>query len=149
MSNEYEFTAEQNETFTKLAKSMNFVGVFFLVAVGLQLTMALVSIVKDPSAIIGLIVPTVINVLLYGALGIWTRNAAKSMQQIVETEGDDISHLMIGIESLARLYSLQRALLIFALLIGVIGIGILMLFGPMIAESVMQMEAQQQMNVQP
>ena len=149
MASEYEFTAEQNATFTRLSKSMNFVGLFFLLAVAIQVIMALVAIVGDPSSIVGLIGPTTINVLLYGALGLWTRNAAKSMAQIVDTEGSDISHLMIGIESLAKLYSLQRALLIFALIIGSIGIIAMLVFGPMIAESMMQPEVQQQMNVQP
>ena len=62
--------------------------------------------------------------LFYLLMGIWTRSAAGSFQKIVDTRGSDIKHLMEGMGSLHRMYSLLYMLLVLVLLAGVVSLGL-------------------------
>ena len=62
--------------------------------------------------------------LFYLLMGIWTRSAAGSFQKIVDTRGSDINHLMEGMGSLHRMYSLLYTLLVLVLLAGVVSLGL-------------------------
>jgi hypothetical protein len=62
--------------------------------------------------------------LFYLLLGIWTRSAAQSFRKIVDTQGNDIRHLMEGLGSLHQMYSLLYTLLLLVLLAGVVALGL-------------------------
>ncbi len=65
--------------------------------------------------------------LFYLLMGVWTRAAAGSFRKIVDTRGSDIHHLMVGMESLHKMYSLLYTLLVVILLAGIVGIGLSLL----------------------
>ena len=48
----------------------------------------------------------------------------KSFRQIVDTRGNDISHLMNGLGALHQMYSLLYTLLVLVLLAGVVSLGL-------------------------
>lgn len=54
--------------------------------------------------------------LFWLMMGTWTRSSAASFQQIVATQGQDISHLMNALSSLHSMYALIYTLLIVTLL---------------------------------
>jgi hypothetical protein len=62
--------------------------------------------------------------LFYLLLGIWTRSASQSFRKIVDTRGNDISHLMNGLGALHQMYSLLYTLLVLVLLAGVLSLGL-------------------------
>ena len=62
--------------------------------------------------------------MFYLLLGNWTRSAAGSFKKIVDTRGSDIKHLMEGMGSLHRMYSLLYVLLVLVLLAGVVSLGL-------------------------
>jgi hypothetical protein len=59
---------------------------------------------------------------LYIVIGVWTKSAAQSIQNIVNTEGNDIDHLMNAVKDLNKLYSLQKWLMIVAIVLAVLGV---------------------------
>ncbi|MBI3005606.1 MAG: hypothetical protein HYY49_09360 [Ignavibacteriales bacterium] len=113
----YEFTDAQNMTFGVLASRMKFLGILnmvFAVCIGLFAILALFSspltiVVSGP------------QVAMFIVLGLWMMNASSSFRMIVETHGQDISHLMTAMESLRKLYNLQFWLTIAVLVVFVIG----------------------------
>jgi hypothetical protein len=58
--------------------------------------------------------------VIYLLIGSFTWQAAKSFKAVVQTEGSDIEHLMAGLDKMARVYGLQRWLLL-------VGIAVLVL----------------------
>jgi len=113
----YEFTDAQNMTFNVLASRMKFLGVLnmvFAVCIGLFAILALFSspltiVVSGP------------QVAMLVVLGLWMMNASSSFRMIVDTRGQDISHLMTAMEALRKLYNLQFWLTIAVLVVFVIG----------------------------
>lgn len=113
----YEFTEAQNLTFGVLASRMKFLGILnlvFAVFIGLFAILALFSspltiVVSGP------------QVAMLVVLGLWMMNASSSFRMIVETHGQDISHLMTAMDALRKLYNLQFWLTIAVLIVFVIG----------------------------
>jgi hypothetical protein len=132
----YEFTPAQNDLIGGLASKMKLVGLVLVIfgvlnllnAVLVQVMFAQLTSDKVPAevkeqfgqlgqrerwiftgyfAIAGL-------VLL--AVGVWTRSAGGSFQNIVATAGRDIGHLMDGLGSLAKMYSLIATVIVAAIL---------------------------------
>lgn len=62
--------------------------------------------------------------LFYLLIGIWTRSAGGSFQNIVDQRGNDMKQLMDGLGSLHHLYSLLYTLLVVVLLAGIISLGL-------------------------
>ncbi len=62
--------------------------------------------------------------LFYMLMGTWTRSAAASFKQIVNTQGQDISHLMNALSSLHSMYSLVYTLLVITLVCAVVLLGL-------------------------
>jgi hypothetical protein len=60
--------------------------------------------------------------LFYLLLGVWTRSAAASFQQIVDTKGNDITHLMNALSSLYSMYNLLWTLLVVTILFALFGL---------------------------
>jgi hypothetical protein len=62
--------------------------------------------------------------LIFLLQGIWTRSSAASFQKIVDTEGNDIGHLMHAVGSLQSMYEQIYLLLLAGLLGGLVAIGL-------------------------
>jgi hypothetical protein len=132
----YEFTPEQERSIGKLAGSMSVVGGFmiFVALLGLvgiafmayqlrgvleraELTPEFVQVVGLP-----LVAPS-INVLILVLFGLLTRRAAGYFKMIVETEGEDIEHLMGALGSLRTLYGVQYTIILLGLILAILGVG--------------------------
>jgi hypothetical protein len=140
---QYEFTAAQNELIGGLAHKMRWVGLYFVVVGALSLIAALLLLVaiyqhKLPADWVSKAPPEVqsqlrnlpphnqlwgfvLNAgaagLVYLLIGVWTRSAADSFQQIVKTRGNDISNLMNALGALNKMYGLLYTLLLIALVV--------------------------------
>lgn len=112
----YEFTAEENKTFRNLAQYMRNVGMFFSL-LGILAAGGAIYILYEGNRVleklpadvdVSILQQAVGTVILFGALclalGLFTRGAASSFRLVVDTEGDDISHLMNALTALKRLY---------------------------------------------
>src|SRR5262245_6697961 len=143
----YEFTKDQNDLIGSLAGKMKFVGLITLVFGILYLLSAvlvLAAIFQDklPAEVVqrvpedvrhslpktqflwGIFVQSLVGGLIFSMIGVWTRAAADSFRQIVDTTGRDITHLMNALESLHKMYSLIYTLIVICILLMVIGLGL-------------------------
>jgi hypothetical protein len=57
---------------------------------------------------------------VYLAIGLWTRKAAASFSEIVDTEGSDVDHLMGALGQLLKLYRLQYWMIMIILVVAVL-----------------------------
>jgi hypothetical protein len=150
VGSEYEFTPAQNEIIGGLAHKMRWVGLFFVVVGVLNLIAALLLVVaiyqsklpadwvsKAPqemqnqlrnlppnNQLWGFVINAGAVGIIYLLIGVWTRSAAASFQQIVTTQGSDITNLMNGIGSLNKMYSLIYTLLVIAFVVFLIAIAL-------------------------
>lgn len=120
---EYEFTEKQNDLVGALAAKMTFVGTMMIVFGALLDLIGLVSILllhHAPTS--GVAVTNIVAGAALFCVGFWTRGAAVRFQQIVDTEGSDVTNLMSALEELFRIYSLQRVLFLFTSALAVVAI---------------------------
>jgi hypothetical protein len=145
---QYEFSQEQNTLIGSLAAKMRFVGLFFIVVGVLNVIVASLVVVavfreripqnwvdqlpaetkakveeqknKLPANnhLWGIALNVGVVGLFYLVMGVWTRTAAGSFQQIVDTQGRDISHLMNALSALHSMYALVYTLLVVTILLG-------------------------------
>jgi len=92
---------------------MHFVGLFLL-AMGLLIIAIGVVVVFHAGPII--------SGALACVVGLWTQRASMSFKSVVQTEGQDITHLMDALDDLRKLYSLQYWLLILGLVLATAGL---------------------------
>ncbi|MCI0461452.1 MAG: hypothetical protein L0Z62_31260 [Gemmataceae bacterium] len=78
----------------------------------------------------GIAIGSGVNFLLYLLIGMWTRQAARSFQQIVATRGNDITLLMSALSALNKMYTLVYTLILIGLLVLVASLG-LFIYGQM------------------
>jgi hypothetical protein len=118
----YEFNESQNQLILDLSKKMLFVS-YFLIAGGiLGVLGGLIIVLKGG---FGELVQGVILLIT----GIWTINAAKAFQLIVDTQGSDIENLMGALGQLRKLYTLQYWLFLIALIFMAIALILTVIFG--------------------
>jgi hypothetical protein len=110
---QYEFKATENKIIGQLAWRMHFVGLFLL-AMGLLIIAIGVVVVFHAGPII--------SGALACVVGLWTQRASMSFKSVVQTEGQDITHLMNALDDLRKLYSLQYWLLILGLVLATAGL---------------------------
>jgi len=72
----------------------------------------------------GIAVISAVNGLLNLLMGVWTRSAARSFQQVVDTAGHDIRHLMDALSSLNKMYALIYTLILIGLLVLIAALGL-------------------------
>ena len=108
---EYEFTPEQNDTIARLSDAMRWVSVPMLALGALcmvNLIMSLVWLVQTKSYqdwhAIGTMLYLLFSTLLFLAFAVWTSRSSFEFQQITETRGQDISHLMGALDDLRKVY---------------------------------------------
>ncbi|MBP0028824.1 hypothetical protein [Roseofilum sp. Guam] len=123
-SNNYEFDGSQNVLIGQLASRMKFVSIFLMIGGVLTVIFGL----RGSQEGIGAMISGVADFLI----GIWTYQASTAFKRIVDTEGQDIEHLMGALGELRKLYTLQYWVLIVTLvaLILVLVLGVVLgLFG--------------------
>jgi len=114
-----EFDASQNPSFASLAGSMKIVAIIMMIFGALSALNILTGDIV--SALVG---------GLYIVIGVWTKDAGQSIQNIVNTEGNDIDHLMNAVKDLNKLYSLQKWLMIVGIVFAVLGAIAMIVSGP-------------------
>src|SRR5262249_12558629 len=118
----YEFDANENKLFQELSSKMHAVG-FVIAAIGIIYAISSVVSLLDGKDVLaaGLLG---VSALIMLSIGFWTRDASRSFQQIVETSGSDIKHLMGALAKLRNIYSLVYTLVAcYVILIGVLVVG--------------------------
>lgn len=149
---QYEFTGDENKLIGGMAHRMSWVGIFFIIVGVLNLLAAvflLVAIYRhqvpaewvstlpeeaqksfretklpENTQLWGFVINAAVGGLIYLLIGVWTRGAAVSFRQIVDTAGSDISHLMNALASLNKMYTLMYTLLVIAVLLFLVGLGL-------------------------
>lgn len=111
----YEFNESQNQLILDLSKKMMFVSYFLIASGVLGAITGLIMVLKGG---FGGLVQGVILLIT----GIWTINAAKAFQLIVDTQGNDIENLMGALGQLRKLYTLQYWLFLIAVIFMAIGL---------------------------
>jgi hypothetical protein len=143
----YEFTREQNDLIGDLAGKMKLVGVVGVVLGILNLLSALLLLVfifqdrlpvdvlqripedlrrQMPSTtyLWGFLLQAAAIGLIWLLLGVWTVSSATSFQQIVDTTGRDVNHLMDALGTLRQMYSLLYTLIVVTVLVFLVGLGL-------------------------
>ena len=71
----------------------------------------------------GIAIFSAVNFLIYLLVGVWTREAAGSFRKIVDTQGNDMSHLMNALAALNKMYTLISTLIVVGLLLFLAAVG--------------------------
>jgi len=108
-NNQYEFTDHENILVNDLAKKMRYVGIFGII---LGVVEILSSFFGEKSGIISGVISIIV--------GVWTINASKFFQKIVDTTGNDITNLMNALAELKKLYGLQYWTQIFGIILAIL-----------------------------
>jgi hypothetical protein len=149
MTGHYEFTEVQNRQIGSLARKMRLVGLVAVVLGLVNLILGILLVVyvfrdqlpadalrripedtlkqlPPPNQLWAVIVQAGASGLIFLLIGLWTRSAAAEFQQVVDTTGSDITHLMSALGSLHKMYSLLYALIIIGILAFLVSIGLLL-----------------------
>ncbi len=110
---QYEFTPAQDQLIADLARKMRFVGFFSLLIGSLGVAWMIVAWVK------GLFLVDISTLILL-FLGFWTLGAARAFQDVADTQGRDISHIMQALGEMRGMYSLLYWLLIIGIFLAVL-----------------------------
>ena len=113
----YEFNEAQNMTFGVLASRMKFLGILNLALAVLVGLFSVLALFASPLTI----VVSGPQVAMLVVMGIWMVNASSSFRMIVDSHGQDITHLMTAMDALRKLYNLQFWLTIAVLVLFVVG----------------------------
>ena len=98
---------------------MKIIGVFYLVFAGLAALGGIFILMQSlPQALVAFL-----EIALFAFIGLWHYRAAASFQMIVQTRGNDITHLMKALEELRKIYNLQVWLMI--IVIGLLVLGVI------------------------
>jgi hypothetical protein len=108
-NNQYEFTDQENVLVNDLAQKMKYVGIFGII-------LGVVEILSSFFGEKGGIISGVISIIV----GVWTINASKFFQKIVDTTGTDMSNLMSALTELKKLYGLQYWTQIFGIILAIL-----------------------------
>ena len=101
----YEFTPAQNEILTRTATWTRLVAWILIASAGL---MAVGAILTGEASAIGALIASAI----YFIIGLNFRDAATSMRSVTETAGNDIEHLMTGLDKLGSALKVMGILLL-------------------------------------
>jgi hypothetical protein len=149
MTGHYEFTETQNRGIGSLARKMRLVGLVAVVLGAVELILGLLLLIyafrdqlpaevlrripedalkqlPPPSQLWAVVVQAATSALIFLLIGMWTRSAAREFQQIVDTRGQDISHLMNALGSLHKMYSLLYTIIVVGILAFLLSIGMLL-----------------------
>jgi len=108
----YEFNPSENEAIRTTAKWIQVLGV-------INSVLALIQLCNG--------VQGIISASIYGATAWVLLGAARALRKVVETEGEDITHLMTGLDGLSTLFSLRLWLMVTSLVLAGLGLVVLIL----------------------
>jgi hypothetical protein len=129
----YEFDTQQNNIIEQLARAMRWIAfplrlVGALYAIGAILAVVQAIPQREPAAYLGVLFG-LLAAFFFSALGRWTGNAAESFHRITTTTGQDVDHLMDGLDNLRKMYSLLSVIVkvYVAILLAVVLVGLFVL----------------------
>ena len=93
----YEFDSEQNVV---LSKTATWVSLFAWILIASSVLSAIGGVVSADEASIGMLIASGI----YFIAGLGLRGSASSMKQVIETEGNDIEHLIDALDKLGSAF---------------------------------------------
>jgi hypothetical protein len=120
----YEFSAPENVIIRQLVDAMRFVSAASLAVGAFVLILGVAGLMTHGKAAIGPAIGDFAEAVVFLLIGIWLQRAVDAFHRVVETSGDDITHLLNAIRELTRVFSLQRTVLVLAMIVIVLGIGI-------------------------
>jgi uncharacterized protein involved in cysteine biosynthesis len=130
MAEQYEFNEEQNQAIGSLSHKLWFVSIFLIVIAILGIIDAIIPIFKGMASITQL-GPDLVKVLVLLLIGVWGLNVARSFQLVVDTEGNDIDHLMNAVGNLNKLVGLAYWLLMIIIFVVLLAFILGMVLGAM------------------
>lgn len=117
---EYEFTAEQNHSITKLYHHMQTLG-YLLISLGAVLVILVIIWHVQKPVLVKLIIGIVVGAISI-ILGFFTVNAGSYFKLVVKTEGSDISNMMNALKHLNSYFNIELMIIIMGLLGLLLGI---------------------------
>lgn len=120
----YEFSAPENVIIRQLVDAMRFVAAASLAVGAFALILGVIGLVSGGGANIGPAIGQFAQALVFVLIGVWLQRAVDAFSRIVDTSGDDITHLLHAIRELTRVFSLQRTVLVLAILLLILAIGV-------------------------
>lgn len=117
-SDDYEFTVYENTVLRTLAGRMKGVAWITAVFATLQVGLAAIAFVTDPSLIFRAAIMAGVSAILAASLF----QSAKEFRAITESEGSDLAHLMTALGKLSQFFFVQ--ILVFAVGLGLVVVGL-------------------------
>lgn len=111
----YEFTSAQNVVIGKTAKWSKFWGWVVILTGVLYGAAALFTLGESIVAAI----LTLAIAAFYVFIGMYFKTAGSSLQSVVETSGNDISHLMTALDKLGSVFKITGILMLIGIVLGV------------------------------
>jgi hypothetical protein len=115
---EFEFNDSHNLVFDGVARWMKIAGIIEFLFAAAYLIPTVLNLIEANTP------PVVIYVLHMAVIitmGIWTIKAGGSVREIVDTEGDDLRHLMEAMGKVKKLFFLQGAIFLIMTALTVVG----------------------------
>ena len=107
----FEFNDQQNQVIKSLASAMRWIGAVLMVVGALMAIAGILSIGGKGAA-------SLLQGVLWLIIAFWTYKAAGAFRKNVDSQGNDVHHLMQALRSLLNLYRIQVILLaVFALIL--------------------------------
>ena len=120
----YEFSAPENIIIRQLVDAMRFVAAASLAVGAFVLILGIAGLVTQGRAAIGPAIGDFAEAVVFGLIGLWLQRAVDAFNRVIDTSGDDITHLLHALRELTRVFSLQRTVLVLAAIVIVMAIGI-------------------------
>jgi hypothetical protein len=120
----YEFSAPENVIIRQLVDAIRFVSAASLAVAAFTVILGVAGLVTQGKAGVGPALGNFVQAVVFGLIGLWLQRAVDAFNRIVETSGDDITHLLEALRELTRVFSLQRTVLVLAVIVIVMAIGI-------------------------
>jgi hypothetical protein len=108
----YEFKAHEDEVIGGTAR---WIGIFAWFGIVIGALLALAGIFTFPAGTANLIIGAV-----YVMIGMWFRDSARSLRSVVETEGDDIAHLLAALGKLRSAFMAMVVLIAAGVALGIL-----------------------------
>ena len=108
----HEFDTRQDQIIRDLSRSMRWVALpllFIGVLYAVTAVMGVIQAFARPETLLS-VVFVVLAMVFFFSLGVWTRRAADSFDRITTSHGQDIAHLMDGLDNLRKKYSVLSLL---------------------------------------
>lgn len=120
----YEFSAPENVVIRQLIDAMRFVAAASLALGAFDLLLGAAGLLTQGRAALGPALGNFVQSLVFVLIGVWLQRAVDAFNKVVETTGDDVTHLLNALNELTRVFSLQRTVFVLALIVTVLSIGI-------------------------